>query len=165
MASSTPRLSVEMIPSPLWGLNARSILSPDEWSTVRQHVYREADYHCEVCGGQGKHHPVEAHEVWVYDDEEHIQRIEGIIALCPKCHQAVHYGLSTIRGKDKEVHQHLKHVNGWDEWEMQDHITQAYGRWNARNLHPDWQVDMLWLVEKFRELTGKLPAMFREENP
>lgn len=83
-----PRLTVELIPSTSWFTNVRSHLPTGEWDLVRRAVYRRARYRCEVCGGRGggpdgPNHPVECHEVWAYDDEHHVQRLERLVALCP----------------------------------------------------------------------------------
>lgn len=39
--------------------------------------------------------PVECHEVWDYDDDRKIQRLERRVALCPACHEVKHAGLAS----------------------------------------------------------------------
>lgn len=65
------KLSVELVPSTSWFKNLRSMLAPEEWDRLRRKTYREADYRCEICDGQGPDHPVECHEIWHYDDKQH----------------------------------------------------------------------------------------------
>jgi hypothetical protein len=35
---------------------------------------------------QGYKHNVECHEIWEYNDEDKIQKLIGLISLCPICH-------------------------------------------------------------------------------
>jgi 5-methylcytosine-specific restriction endonuclease McrA len=74
---------------------------------LRKRTYRQANYRCQVCGGRGSKHPVECHEIWHYDDENKIQKLMGLIALCPSCHQVKHIGLAQIQGKGEEANRHL----------------------------------------------------------
>lgn len=163
MASAEPKLAVEMIPEPLWQINARRVLTQGEWDTMRRHAYKKAEYHCEVCGGRGHLHPVEAHEVWRYDDELHVQTLERLVALCPDCHTAVHYGRAEVVGKALDAQRQLKAVNGWSEPQLQEHLEQAWDTWQERSRYPNWEVDFTWLVETYRDLTGKIPTFFQED--
>jgi hypothetical protein len=162
MAKTELKLAVEMVPKPLWDLNARKVLTSSEWDTLRRHTYREAGHRCEVCSGQGHAHPVEAHEVWRYDDVNLIQTLERLVALCPNCHKAVHYGQADMIGMARVAQGHLKDVNGWTEQQLHEHLAAAFDLWVDRSMHENWQVDFTWLVEKHRELTGKIPRFFQE---
>jgi hypothetical protein len=70
-----PKLTVELVPETSWYSNLRSELTEEQWDTVRRRCYVAADYRCEVCGGRGPKWPVECHEVWSYDDLEHVQTL------------------------------------------------------------------------------------------
>ena len=48
------------------------------------------------------------HEIWHYDDENFVQTLIGLIALCPSCHKSKHYGRAINVGDDKFVRKHLK---------------------------------------------------------
>jgi hypothetical protein len=71
------RLAVELVPEPCWWSNVRTIVDPPVWDQLRRQVYRHAHYRCEICGDRGPEHPVEAHEVWSYDDLLHVQAPAG----------------------------------------------------------------------------------------
>src|SRR5205823_6629265 len=81
-----PLLTVELVPSTCWFHNVRSEVSTEDWDRLKQMASQRAGRRCEVCGRRGPRWPVEAHEVWEYDDEKHVQRLLGIVALCPACH-------------------------------------------------------------------------------
>src|SRR5437588_2921912 len=92
-------LTVELVPSTCWFSNLRSELDKDDWDRLRHAVYERAGNYCEVCGQRGAQHPVECHEVWEYDDEHSVQRLSGLIALCPACHEAKHMGRASSMGR------------------------------------------------------------------
>jgi hypothetical protein len=137
-------LTVELVPSTAWGKNLRSELAPKDWDKLRKQTYADAGHHCEVCGGQGRNHPVECHEIWQYDDRKRIQKLIRLIALCPDCHQVKHFGLAQIQGKEKQALAHLMKVNGWTEREAREHIRDAARLWNERSEN-EWTLDLSWL--------------------
>jgi hypothetical protein len=137
----SPLLTVELVPSTSWYANVRSHLPEEEWDLVRRAVYRRARYRCEVCGGRGEHHPVECHEVWDYDDEQHVQRLDRLVALCPACHQVKHLGLASVNGRYDEALQHLADVNGWTLEEAGHHADAAFAQWSERSRH-EWTVNL-----------------------
>lgn len=142
-----PRLTIELVPSSSWFTNARSRLPEDEWDLVRRAVYKRARYRCEVCGGRGERHPVECHEVWAYDDEHHVQRLERLIALCPACHKVKHLGLASVNGQYDEALQHLAGVNGWALEQAQQYAQLTFAQWEQRSRH-EWTVDTGLLESK-----------------
>ena len=142
-----PKLTIELVPSTCWFTNLRSELSKQQWDTLRKATYRKANYRCEVCDGKGNKHPVECHEIWHYDDENYIQALKGLIALCPACHQVKHIGLAKLRGKGEEAANHLKKVNGWNNLQAQQYILEAFQIWNERSKY-QWQLDLTWLEKQ-----------------
>lgn len=84
---SKPKLLIELIPKTCHYSNVRTTVSKQEWDKIRFISYAAADNKCEICGdvgtNQGYKHNVECHEIWEYDDENHIQRLIGLISLCP----------------------------------------------------------------------------------
>ena len=71
----TPILTVELVPKTAWYKNLRSELPEGKWDQLRKHSYRLAEYKCEICTGKGDKWPVECHEIWDYDDVNHIQKL------------------------------------------------------------------------------------------
>src|SRR5260221_7272932 len=98
MTIRPPRLTIELVPATSWLANVRAVVTPQTWARLRGQVGNAAGWRCEICAGQGRHHPIECHEVWHYDDNNHIQQLVRLIALCPACHRVKHIGLTTKRG-------------------------------------------------------------------
>jgi hypothetical protein len=138
------RLAVELVPEPCWWSNVRTIVDPPVWDQLRRQVYRHAHYRCEICGDRGPEHPVEAHELWSYDDLRHVQRLERLIALCPACHEVKHLGLAHIRGVEQRALAHLARVNGWPSETVTLHTHRAFRVWQLRSEHA-WNLDLTGL--------------------
>ena len=92
--SKEPLLSIELIPSTCHFSNVRTTVKAKEWDKIRLMSYKSAGNKCEICGDTGKNqgykHNVECHEIWEYDDKNHVQKLIGLISLCPTCHQVKH---------------------------------------------------------------------------
>lgn len=139
-------LTVELVPQSAWGQNLRSALKKSEWDKLRKKTYADADYHCEICGGQGWGHSVECHEVWDYDDRNHIQKLVRLIALCPDCHRVKHFGKAQLDGKEAQALAQMRKVNGWTTEQAREHIKKATLTWYERSNH-EWTLDLSWLKE------------------
>lgn len=134
-------LSVELVPKTSWGDNLRSRFKPSEWDTLRFACYAAAGHKCEVCGGVGKKHPVECHEIWQYDDENHVQTLQGLIALCPACHEVKHFGRAQATGNGARALNHLARVNGWTDAQAKAHVEAAFTMWRKRS-QSNWTLDL-----------------------
>lgn len=140
----TPKLAVELVPQPLWELNLRSELRPKDWDKVRKATYAAAGHKCELCGGVGRKHPVECHEIWEYDDTNHVQKLVGVEALCPQCHRTKHFGLAVQMGQGDMCKAHMMRVNRWTSAQADAHLTQAFDVWRQRSA-VSWTLDLTWL--------------------
>lgn len=138
------KLTIELVPKTVWFKNLRSELSQEEWDKLRKATYKSAGYKCEVCGGKGPKHPVECHEIWEYDDENKIQKLLGLIALCPSCHEVKHIGLAQMNGNYERARKHLAKVNGWSEEDAEYYIQAQFEIWALRSQF-DWKLDLSWL--------------------
>lgn len=87
-------LTVELVPKTCWFSNVRENVPRSTWDKLRKATYAAANYHCEVCGEQGSRHPVECHEIWRYHSKRFVQKLFGLVALCPACHEVKHFGLA-----------------------------------------------------------------------
>jgi hypothetical protein len=137
-------LTVELVPSTSWFSNLRSELSKEDWDRLRHLVYERAGDRCEVCGGKGTTHPVECHEVWEYDDKQHIQRLTGLVALCPACHEAKHMGHASSTGRGGSARAHLARINRWSMEDVELYLEAQFEQWARRSQH-DWSLDLSWL--------------------
>lgn len=144
-----PKLTVELVPSTCWFSNVRDHVSTETWDRLRKHTYKQANYRCEVCGGKGSAHPVECHEIWHYDDKNKQQKLIGLIALCPSCHQVKHIGLAKMRGKGEVAKHHLAQVNQWTLKQTETYLKEVWKLWKERSKH-QWKLDLTWLESEFQ---------------
>ncbi|WP_426979962.1 hypothetical protein ACQCSU_21955 (plasmid) [Pseudarthrobacter sp. O4] len=142
-----PLLSVELIPKPLFGENLRNRLTRVEWEKCKKFAKEASDSACGVCGGVGAKGHVDCHErwEWIEDGELHVQNLVGLIALCPRCHGAKHYGRTQMMGYADDASDQLMKVNGWSLEELNDHLLAARDQWLERNTH-EWTLDLDWLL-------------------
>lgn len=140
------KLNIEIVPRSSWYSNVRSNVSSQEWDKLRKACYKKADYTCEICGGRGDKRPVECHEVWDYDEEKNIQKLIGLIALCPNCHQVKHIGFASINGNFEISKKHLMKVDNISEKEADELIKNAFKIWEKRSLK-EWKIDIDYINE------------------
>lgn len=134
-------LQIELVPSTAFGENLRKLLTKTEWDKVRKAVYKRAGYKCEICGGKGEKHPVEAHEEWLYHDEIGYQELTVIRALCPNCHLCKHAGHAIfVKNQKKLVISQLCKVNNLTIEQANEQIERAFNTWRERSLI-QWQLD------------------------
>ena len=134
-------LSIEMIPQTSWFSNVRSAVSKAQWDVLRKQVYANAYHICQICGGVGPKHPVEAHEIWKYDDKNLVQKLEGMIALCPNCHMVKHIGLAQVQGKKDLALKHLMKVNKISKKDAEQYIADSFMVWAMRSTK-SWTLDL-----------------------
>jgi hypothetical protein len=72
---------------------------------------------------------VECHEMWDYDDDRKIQRLERLLALCPACREAKHAGLASKRGWLSAVIAHLAEVNRWSPEDAEFYLEAVFETW------------------------------------
>lgn len=122
------KLTIELIPETSWYDNARNLMGREKWEELRKRVIKDYKYRCGICGNPP---PLECHEMWEFDDEKHIQKLTGFIALCRKCHAVKHVGLSELRGKD--VMEHFMKINSCDEKTFKEAKQKAYELFEKRS--------------------------------
>ena len=131
------KLTIELVPRTAWYSNVRSNVKTNVWDKLRKKSYLLANHKCEICKDTGKNqevrHDVECHEVWEYNDETKVQKLIGLIALCPRCHKAKHVGLAQINGEEEIVIQQLIKVNGMTRGEAKKYIAQSFELWQKRS--------------------------------
>ena len=146
------KLEIEMIPVHCHYSNVRSALPKKEWDRIRKLSYKNAKYKCEICGdtgkNQGKYHAVECHEIWNYDYEKKIQKLDGLISLCPNCHLVKHFGRANALNLEDKAFEHLKKVNEWTDEEVIEHLAESYKILKKRNKHI-WKLNLKVLIEDY----------------
>ena len=141
------RLTIELVPRTSWFSNLRSRVDRPTWERLKRETALRAGNRCEVCGGRGPRWPVECHEIWSYDDKNYIQKLEGLIALCPSCHEVKHIGLAGVRGRSLKAEKHLAKVNGWSEEDVRNYIEYSFELWSRRSKH-EWNLDLSWAEQR-----------------
>jgi hypothetical protein len=140
-------LTVDRIPTSCHCSNVRSTVSEGVWNRLRRRVHRQAGSRCEICGGVGSGHPVEAHEAWEFDEAERMQRLVRMIALCPACHEVKHFGRAAQRGRAEDARAHLARVNAWSEDQVEEHLRLTETIWRRREEIEDWGLDLAALLD------------------
>ena len=156
MISGT-RLTVELVPSTCWWSSVRTHVDPEVWERLRRATVRAAGNRCEICGGRGRRHPVECHEVWEYHDTRLVQRLVRLIALCPACHEVKHFGLAGTRGRRGAALSHLARVNGWSVADADAYIEAAFEQWASRSRH-EWTLECTVLEVQGIHVEPRPPA-------
>lgn len=106
-----PWLLPNLVPQPLWGKNLRALLPKSEWDRIRKTVYNTCGKRCTICGSAGSQWPVEADEVWHYDDATNTQTLTAVTGLCPACHEVRHWGKAITDGHRARALAHLARTN------------------------------------------------------
>jgi len=101
------KLKIEPIPASTWGVSLANKLDYNEWKEIRQKVYRDADYRCEICGTTDR--TLHAHERWAYDDKRRIQRLVGLECCCELCHDVHHFGRTSVTRSKSYVERCIGH--------------------------------------------------------
>lgn len=137
-------LVVDLVPASCWASNVRTVMSPSDWDHCKWFVRRRSGDRCEVCGGRGPKWPVECHEIWTYING--VQRLEGLVALCPDCHEVKHFGRAERMGRAQDALCHLMNVNRWSEDQAVAYLESAFALWRERS-EVSWDLDLSWLEE------------------
>jgi 5-methylcytosine-specific restriction endonuclease McrA len=142
--TAPPKLTIELVPETCWYTNVRSEVTPKVWEVLKRLTFQKANDQCEICGGKGKRHPVECHEVWDYNDAQHLQTLVRLIALCPACHECKHIGLAYSRGRGEFAARHLARVNHWSIDQTNKYIENCAQLWQTRSQF-QWTLDISYL--------------------
>jgi hypothetical protein len=84
---------------------------------------------------------LEAHERWTFDPARREQRLGRLICLCTPCHTVTHYGLASLRGRERVAFAHLVAVTGMTEARARKHVDDAFQLWQARS-QLTWSLDL-----------------------
>lgn len=138
------RLSVELVPETAWWTNVRSNVPRKDWEKCKAFVRERSGNRCEICGGRGRRWPIECHEIWHYDDDNQVQTLVDLIALCPPCHEVKHIGHADVRGNFQYAFRHLMKVNEWQEDHAALYLAKVFEIWRMRSQMP-WKLDITYL--------------------
>lgn len=137
------KLNFEMIPDGCWGYNLRTILSKRQWDYIRLKKKQEANGKCMICGRKTKR--LEGHEVWSYNEEQGIQKLENVISVCHDCHSVIHIGRTSLKGDIERAEKHYMKVNGVSILEYHEDLQEANEIHKRRNRVSEWKLDLSYL--------------------
>lgn len=143
-----PHVRPIMIPQTSWGMNLRAVLTKPDWDRIRKSTYAAAGYRCRICGEIGTQWPVEADELWAFDDKAGVQRLVNVIAMCPPCHSVHHFGKTTVSGKTEIAIAQMIKVNGWTRAQAVTAGETGFEEWHRRS-ERKWVIDYSWAQRKF----------------
>jgi hypothetical protein len=132
------------LPETTWCKNVRSEVSPEDWEILKKRVAKKSGHRCEACGGRGDQWPVECHEIWNFNEATGVQKLVGMTALCPACHEVVHVGLAGINGRTKKVLEHMSLVTGKTYQQCVNVATKALHKARMRS-RKRWALDLSFL--------------------
>lgn len=138
------KLTIELVPASSWDNNLRSLLKPQMWEYIRKSIYKKYNYKCAVCKNKTR---LYAHEVWEYDDKNHIQKLIDIVALCSRCHAVKHIGFSGLQASKGNINyenliKHFMKINNCSREIFENHQREVFKKFEDRS-HYDWQIDLL----------------------
>ncbi|WP_133884206.1 hypothetical protein [Glycomyces sp. NRRL B-16210] len=139
----------DMLPANVWGSNLRGILSSGDWDRIRIPVCERAGNRCEVCGQpgfdpeSGRPRRPDCHELWHFEvaSTSAVQRLAGLIALCPDCHRVQHAGRAAVKGELSLVVEQLRAINGWTDPEIRLALENADERFQWRRRYR-WDLNL-----------------------
>lgn len=144
------KLEIELIPETCFYSNLRKSTIQKNWDIIRKQCYKDANYKCEICGSDGKNQIFETrgsidgslncHEIWEYDDVNHIQKLRGFIALCNDCHMIKHIGFAQIQESKglldmNALIKHFLKINNVEISDYEKHYTQSWKIQEERSKH------------------------------
>ncbi|MBB3923891.1 HNH endonuclease signature motif containing protein [Xanthomonas arboricola] len=142
-------LNVELVPDTCWYSNVRSNVSAKTWLRISQEVSAAANMRCQICGRVGVRHARECHELWHYDDLRFVQRLDGLLALCPECHAVKHMGRSIATGAGAQALAWLAEINSFSPAEALQTVRSAFAIHRSRSQHR-WSLDVSLLTTRYR---------------
>lgn len=142
-------MKIELVPDGCWHSNLRYILSPKEWNIVKAKARKIAGGKCSVCGKKTAF--LDTHERWSYDEKKGVQKLVGIIAVCPDCHSVIHIGRTAVAGDIERAENHYMKVNGATYAEYRAALKAANEEHKRRNEVPEWTTDVSYLKRYLSE--------------
>jgi len=134
-------LEIELVPSSCWWTNIRSNVKESEWNRIRFVTGGLADFKCEICGERGTRHPVECHEVWVYNERKKTQTLLKFQCICPLCHITKHLGLSLILDSYERSVERFTELNNLTSTKAKKLIDQTFKQHKVRS-RTKWKLDI-----------------------
>lgn len=131
------KLTIELVPKTSWYNNVRAVLTTTRWNALRSAVCDAAYNVCQICGAEGR----DCHEIWRYNLKTGVQKLAGMLCLCPDCHMVKHIGLAKVKGKYDEALKHLMKINKLKKRQAEEYVDEAFKLWRERSKN-EWTLDL-----------------------
>lgn len=166
MTEKPLKLSVSLVPIPLWKFNLRCFTTQTRWYGLRRQIIEERGARCDTCGAHVEDSKrLHLHEEWHYDEEAKPPTVtlRGLSLSCWHCHAVEHFQMTRTlirNGKlnpsaEAEVIAHFCTVNGCDEATFHAHQKEAQAVMSRRSdLHwrMDWGAYTDLVLERYTEI-------------
>lgn len=144
----------DLIPGTSWGASLANLLTSGEWEKLRRPVIQRNNSVREFCGTRCQ--TLDVHEEWSYtfpseEDMMHVgeegvvvfgvQRLDGLLGLCKRCHECFHLGLALAKGRLNNALTWMGGINGWSLKEGQQYYDFIYER-HIRMSDLNWALDL-----------------------
>lgn len=163
------KLTIELIPTTCFGKNLRKAIPLSRWNKHRKEIFEAQNNKCCICGAGGKLH---CHEEWSYDDLNLVQNLVGFNAICAKCHQVKHIGMSQkleeLGYVDlEEVVFHFMTVNMVSRSTYQNHYKESSRIFVERSRY-QWKTDLgsyKYLTEAAKITVSNFTSGYEDKFP
>ena len=136
------------VPDSCWYSNLRTLLPAKVWDTIRKDAYARAEGRSMICNRPAKR--LEAHEDWSYDEQECVQKLERVLALCHDCHSVIHIGRTQLIGDEDRAIKHFCKVNGCSYSDYRKALAIANELHARRNRVSEWKLDVSVIANFFK---------------
>ena len=143
------KLKFELVPDGCWYSNLRAILSKKQWDFLKAYAKEQSGGKCAICGR--KTDRLDAHEVWSYDRENAVQKLEDVISVCKDCHSVIHIGRTQLKGDEERAEKHYMKVNNCTYAEYRKALGLANEEHIKNNLVSEWKIDLTYLKKFIQE--------------
>jgi hypothetical protein len=137
------KLTAELVPETVWFKSLAKLLPRKIWDSIRQNHMNQYGKRCQIC--EETEGIMNLHEIWNYDDINHVQKLDGFILLCAMCHHIKHIGLAGILANEGKLDYEklIKHFCVVNECSVEDfriHVNETFAIWRERSKH-QWKQD------------------------
>ena len=143
------KLMPSPVPDSCWYSNLRAHLPAKVWDLIRKDAYAKANGRCMICNRPVKR--LEAHEDWSYDEVNHIQKLERVVAICHSCHSVIHIGRTQLLGAEDKAIAHFCKVNECSYSDYRRALGSANEKHRRLNEVPEWKLEVSVIAKFFDE--------------
>ncbi len=141
----TYKLKMMPVPDSCWYSNLRSALPAKIWDIIRKDAYARANGRCMICGRHVNR--LEAHEKWSYDEENQIQKLDDILAVCHECHSVIHIGRTQLFDREEQAIAHFCRVNNCTYADYRRELGKANEYHKRLNQVSEWKLDVSFIKD------------------